>query len=205
MNEQQENKSPLLNEVGWSFGGIILGIVFVAIILFALNYFSIINLSSLYPQWFSNLPQRISPQPQTTLPQPTTEQPQPTQPIVTSANLESCDVKKEGNPLVEDVETLNIEGQEIVVGNFRGNINNVTLSEDKQTAQVEVVAPRGDQTHTFSLREQNGLVYDMTSGEDGTLADLAKGQVVTISFDCAQNAQKVKEFKLTRFTITGKL
>lgn len=121
-------------------------------------------------------------------------------PEVTRDNLESCSVKKEGNPLVNDVKAL---PDGTIVGNFRGNINKVELTDDRKFTSLEVVSPRGDQNHTFRVREEDGLVYDVTSGKNLKLTDLAPGQTVFMSFDCFP--QKSGQFKITRISITGRL
>lgn len=114
-------------------------------------------------------------------------------------NLETCDLKKEGNPLVSDVTKL---PDGTIVGNFVGNINKTESFVDGRLS-LEVVAPRGDQTYTFTVREEEGLVFDLKEGKDLSLSDLAPGNTITMSFNCFP--EKNNQFKITRITVTGKL
>lgn len=114
-------------------------------------------------------------------------------------NLETCDVKKEGNPLVSDVTKL---PDGTIVGNFAGNINKTESFLDGRLS-FEVIAPKGDQTYTFTVREEEGLVFDLKEGKDLKLTDLAPGNTVTMSFNCFP--EKNNQFKITRITVTGKL
>lgn len=121
--------------------------------------------------------------------------------IVPDKDLETCTVKIQGNPLVADVRTL---PSGTIVGNYRGNINKIEGSSDGGKVNVEVVSPKGEQTHTFTVKEEDGLVYDATARKDLTLADLASGQSVTISFDCVEK-DGIRNFRITRIAVTGRL
>ena len=119
------------------------------------------------------------------------------------ANLESCDFKKEDNPLVNDLKTLTISNKKVIVGTFRGNINSYALNSDKVSAKIDLISPKGEQSHTFSIKDEKGLVYDAVSQKDLTVADLKPGLTVEISFNCFPENNNI--FKLTRINITGGL
>lgn len=89
----------------------------------------------------------------------------------------------------------------MTVGTFFGNINNLTYDSGKQIATLELISPKGDQQHTFNLKEEPGLVHDAIALQDLTLADLKVGQTVVISFNCDTATEK---FRITRVAITGK-
>lgn len=121
----------------------------------------------------------------------------------TKANLETCGIKKEGNPLVDgEITTLKIQDSDMIVGTFRGNING--LEEVSGTTNLELIAPAGDQTYTFKLKEEEGLVYDAIELQDLTLKDLNRGMTVVLSFNCNIVGGK-DNFRITRVAITGKL
>lgn len=132
---------------------------------------------------------------------------QPTSSPVASAtggtNLESCDVTKEGNPLVDgNIQTITLPSGKVLVGTFRGNINNLTFNSSRSSVDLELISPKGDQNHVFSLSEEKGLVHDAIDLKDLTLADLKKGETVVMSFNCYFN--QGKKFKITRIEVTGK-
>lgn len=137
-------------------------------------------------------------------PFPTPSSPPPTSfptPIPGSLNLESCDIKKEGNPLLTAApEKLSLGSSEVIAGTFRGNINKIIVVtvEPSQTYALELISPQGDQIHTFILQEEKGLVYDSVNLKDLTLKDITLGQTVVISFNCFLED---KRFKITRVAI----
>lgn len=118
--------------------------------------------------------------------------------IVSDKDLETCAVKMEGNPLVADVRSL---PNGTIVGNYRGTINKIETTDGG--AAIEVVSPRGDQTHTFAVKEEDGLVYDAMTRTDLTLAGLEAGNSVVISFNCLPDKNNL--FKLTRIAVVGRL
>lgn len=213
---QEPKKNALLEKVEFGVGGILLGVGTFLLMLFVLNYFNIVSLSQVFPNQLDWLPHRPAAQgvPSGTLPtsqgealqsqsaSPTPIQsgPTPTPPLV--ANLETCNVTKEGNPLVVDVQTL---PNGTIVGDFRGNINKTTFNSQRTEASIELISQKGEQTHTFNLKDEEGLVYDVTLGKDLKLSDLSAGQTVTMSFNCFKDQSQEKQFKITRISITGKL
>ncbi|MBI4078781.1 MAG: hypothetical protein HY429_00565 [Candidatus Levybacteria bacterium] len=185
---------------GWGIVGILLGLSFFAIMFIILNYFGILSLSRLYPNLLGWLPQQSrslysTRQETATIPTPNVSF-QPT----SIPSLESCSIKEEGNPLVQDVQILK-DGT--IFGTFRGNIQTYTLNQSSSSATMEVISPRGDQTHTFTIKEEPGLVYDAIAQKDLTLSNLRRGLTVVISFNCFPN--KGNLFRLTRIAVTGKL
>ena len=57
--QSNKGKSALLEEVEFGFGGIILGLIAFLLLLFTLNYFNILSLSTLFPEQLGFLPHRI--------------------------------------------------------------------------------------------------------------------------------------------------
>lgn len=227
-NQKEEpKKNPLLEGIEFGVGGALIGITTFLLMLFVLNYFNIVSLSLVFPKYFAFLPHRASPNPPAggeggqplqgvTLNNPEqsrraspTPTPSPTPSFTYASGLESCSVKKEGNPLVDYLTTvktgtLSATPQTIIVGTFRGNINKFTYDAGEKTATLELIAPKGDQQHTFNLKEESGLVHDATTITNLTLADLKVGQTVVISFNCYPDQPKEKQFKITRVAVTGK-
>lgn len=202
-----EQKPSIFQELEFGVGGVLLGVGTFLLMLFVLNYFNIVSLSLVFPNQLGWLPHRASPklgeggpasQNFTQRDVPPGTSPTPTPPLV--SNLETCDVKKEGNPLVNDVKT--IEGS--IIGSFRGNINAFEYNLQDQSASLELISPRGDQKHTFNLIEEEKLVYDAIELKDLALSDLKRGQTVAISFNCFPDQPKDKQFRITRVAITGK-
>ena len=127
-------------------------------------------------------------------------------PTPLQGNLESCDVKKEGNPLLEtDPKTLNVNGEKVIVGTFKGNVNQINLDKIDKTATVsasiELVSPTGDQVYTFKVKEEKGLVYDAVNLKDLTLTGLKKGQTVVLSFNCFTRFNNL--FRITIVAVTS--
>jgi len=114
-------------------------------------------------------------------------------------SLESCSIKKEGNPLVEDVKKAD---EKTIIGTFRGNITKVTVHLDN-TASIDLYSIRGGQGHTFRVKEEKGLVYDAVNLKDLTLTDLKKGNTVTMSFNCFPAQRDL--FRITRISVTGRM
>lgn len=196
-NAQQ--KASFLKNLWFGSGGVLLGLLFLVLIIVILNYFNIISLSKINPDLFGFLPHR----PIVTSPTPTGNfTPVPTKPLV---NLESCDVTKEGNALVSKVETIPLNGKNIIFGDFRGNINKVTFDEAKKSAKVEVISSKGEQEYTFTVNEEKDFVHDLADDKNKPLSILAQGQVVTMSFNCFPEKPKNEQFKITRITITSRL
>lgn len=133
--------------------------------------------------------------------------PLPTTQPAGTFSLEKCSVTKEGSPLVDYLKTLPVGTesveQNMTVGSLRGNINKLTYDAKAQTAIVELISPKGEQTHTLNLKEEPSLVHDATTVKDMTLADLKVGQTAVVSFNCLPDNQD-KQFRVTRVAITGK-
>lgn len=123
----------------------------------------------------------------------------PTNQTDTTADLENCQVSKPGNPLVDNLTKLS-DGT--VVGTFRGNINNVSIAS--KSAKIELVSPKADQIHTFTVKQERGLVFDAVNLKELALTDLKRGQTLVISFNCFPKNSPDKQFKITRIAITSK-
>jgi len=95
------------------------------------------------------------------LKKPATVTPSPTSRALSlEEQINNCSITKEGNPLVNDVQVFKTGEKEAMVGTFRANINKVYPDSTKLSPSIELVSPRGDQTHTFRVTEEKGLVYD---------------------------------------------
>jgi hypothetical protein len=117
----------------------------------------------------------------------------------THDELQNCEVTKDGNPIVEHVQKI----QDFIVGSYRGNINEYSYSPSNNTASLLLISPKGDQTQLFSLKGEKGLVFDAITMKEISLADLKRGQTVSISFNCFPKENN--EFKITRINLTGKI
>lgn len=132
-----------------------------------------------------------------------TSSPAPSLPPVSSTlSFTGCEIEKQGNPLVEDVRVLDIEGENVVVGTMRGNINQISFGEDQKSAKIELISPKAEQTYTFTAEEETGLVYDGIELKDLNLLDLKQGMTVVASFNCF--SEQDNKFLITRITVTGK-
>ena len=193
---QSENQVPRkesrAEEVKFGSLGLFSGIVIVIALFFILNYFNILSLSKVFPRIFGFLPHEPFAQKIINYSPAKLEKP--------SANtLESCSVKKEGNPLITDLRT---EGNSII-GTYRGIINKITFNNPAKTsASIELVSLKGDQTHLFKVDDENGLVYDYTQGKDASLGNLKKGMSIAMTFNCFP--QKDNLFKYSRIVVISK-
>lgn len=166
-------------------------------VIFWLNYFNFLSIPFL-PSKKSQTAQKPRKAVQTqTTPTQTAEQP--------SKNLETCSITKEGNPLVDgEIRKLKDKNGEIVVSTFRGNINKYNYDATKSSSSLELISPKGDQSYTFVLKEEKGLVYDAIDLKDLTLKDLKIGQTVVLSFNCFTYKPENEQFRITRVAVTGK-
>lgn len=123
----------------------------------------------------------------------------PTSQTITSADLENCQVKKQSNPLVDNLMELS-DGT--VIGTFRGNINNINTAS--KYAQIELVSPKADQIHTFNVKPEKGLVNDAVNLKEIALNDLKQGQTLVISFNCFPKNNPGNKFKITKIDLTSK-
>lgn len=128
-----------------------------------------------------------------TLPSPSTQ-------VVTRVDLESCDLKAEGNPLVYG-EIIRIkEGQrDDLVGAFRGNVNQVELT--KQGALLELLSPQADQKYTFSITSEKNLIMNNATQKEMQLSELKPGMTLVMSFNCFKNQNN--KFKIVRILVMG--
>lgn len=116
-------------------------------------------------------------------------------------SLERCDIKKATNPLLEvEAQVINSNKGEELVGSFKGNIQDISLSADNLSALIEVSSLLGAQRHTFNIKAEGGLsVFNITKKKDLTIVDLKKGQTISLTFSCPK-AQK-DLFKITKITV----
>ena len=116
--------------------------------------------------------------------------------------ISSCKITKEGNSLVDDVQTINTGKASVLVGTFRANVNKITPDSTNSSPLIELISPRGDQTHSFRVTEEKGLVYDSINLKDLTLKDLKPGKTVTVSFNCFPDRGNL--FKISRISVLSK-
>jgi|SRR3989338_1103934 len=103
-------------------------------------------------------------------------------------NLESCNVKKIGNPLL------------LSPGNYKGIIQSINLNSNNNSTDIKLTSANGVQTHTFSIKTENGLVvFNPKTKEDLLLTDLKTGQNVTLTANCGQNQDNL--FKIITIAI----
>ncbi|MCL5970211.1 MAG: hypothetical protein M1450_01780 [Patescibacteria group bacterium] len=172
---------------------ILLSFIVILISLFGLfHYLNILRLDYAFPS-LSFIP-HLSEEKLKTTPVPR----QNISPTPVISYLETCSVKKEGNPLVEDVKKVD---DKTIIGTFRGNITKITVHLDS-TADIDLYSIRGGQGHTFKVKEEKGLVYNAVNLKDLTLLDLNKGNTVTMSFNCFPTKGL---FKITRISVTGRM
>ncbi len=114
-------------------------------------------------------------------------------------NLENCFIQKEGNPLVLNVQ----QDPEMIYGEISGNLNNISF-DSETSAQLQMVSFQADQMHTYTLKYQEGLVYDGSELKNVPLKSLQKGQVLTISFNCFPKLPEDKQFRIARVVISQK-
>lgn len=115
-------------------------------------------------------------------------------------SLDTCAIKKEGNPLVSDVTT--IPGKKFIVGTFLGNIDKVDYNTQTQTAEIKLMSPKGDQDHTFTVKAEKGLITDAKTRGELQLSDLARGQTATLSFNC--DLEKESKNRIVNILISNK-
>lgn len=102
--------------------------------------------------------------------------------------LENCQVKKEGNPLVESP------------GNFKGVIQTISFNSSNTEADIQLTSAVGKQTHIFKVKAENGLaVFNPKTKKDLLLTDLRSGQTVTLTSSCAQNQDSL--FKIITIAV----
>lgn len=96
--------------------------------------------------------------------------------------ITSCtDIKLAGNALFNRVMPLG----DMVFATMRGNINQFSLSSGlTSSASIQLISPKAEQVYNFSVKEENGLVYDGIHLKDLHLSDLKRGQTVEISINC---------------------
>lgn len=115
------------------------------------------------------------------------------------SDLESCDVKKEGNPLVEDYQKFTANGRRVIIGTYRGNINQINTDPFR----FQLISPKADQVYNFTtLKDEKGLIFDDTTQKELKLADLELGNSIVMSFNCFPGSKSV--FKITKIEITAK-
>ncbi|KKQ65530.1 MAG: hypothetical protein US86_C0010G0001 [Candidatus Daviesbacteria bacterium GW2011_GWA2_38_24] len=138
------------------------------------------------------------------LKKPATVTPSPTSRALSlEEQINNCSITKEGNPLVNDVQVFKTGEKEAMVGTFRANINKVYPDSTKLSPSIELVSPRGDQTHTFRVTEEKGLVYDAVNQKDLKLTDLKPGLTVAASFNCFPDQNNL--FKITQISVTSEI
>lgn len=115
-------------------------------------------------------------------------------------DLESCSLKAEGNPLVDgEIVRIKEGGRDDLVGAFRGNVNNVELTDSG--ALVELLSPRADQKYTFSITAEKNLIINNGTQKEMQLSELKPGMTLLMSFNCYKNQNN--KFKIVRILVMG--
>jgi hypothetical protein len=194
----EEQKENFLNDSLSTFFGIVLGLVVIFSILGVLNYFSILNISGSIPL-LSFLPhESIS----TTQSQNTTQNYSPISIAPTqkaydpqsSADLQSCKARQQGNPLMQSVNTVN----NIIVGQYEGKISGLNLSANKASASLLLVSLDGRQHEQFTV-PSTATIYTLKPPGLSLLTHLQNNQKVVITFNCFTDQNNL--FKITQVGI----
>lgn len=196
---EEEQKVNILTESVFTIFGIVLGIVVLCCLFIILNYFNILNLSQKIP-FLSFLPQKkvntISKELQNNQNYSTATIP-PTQslyPPQSSADLQSCKARQQGNSLVVSVNTVN----NVIVGQYKGKITAFTLSNDKTSASLTLVSLDGRQQEQFTIPSQ-ASIYTIHPPGPSIITHLKNGQTVDMTFNCFTDQNNL--FKITQVGI----
>jgi len=165
-----------------SLKGALLGILVILLIFFTLGYFHIIDFSVFLP--IPVTPKTISQQKQSV--QQQVIEPSPTQaqaviPVV------DCTSDPKTNPLLHDMQDITLtDGAKQRVGSIFANVQHITSNLATKQSTLQLVSPKGDQTQSFAITDQQDLV----SGPANAIVPLSSipvGHTVSISFMCFQN------------------
>lgn len=148
---------------------LILVIVLISLI-WTLDHFGIINLSRYFFPPVSRLPAKSQ------INQPTA--------------LDTCNVKKEGNPLVTSL----AENNNIISGTFTGRITAVAQSGSRNSVIISLISEKGNQRYTFNILKQPGLFYDSNKARSVEAQSLAAGQKIMITFNCLPKGGNLFKF-----------
>ncbi len=151
-------------------------LVLLVVALLGLNYFRVIDLKISY------LPQKSTPATSQT----------PLLPF----SLDTCLVKKEGNPLVESISAQPTG----TMGVITGKVENVVAEPVRGSSIISLVSLDGVQKYDFNILPYPGLaVIDQTNKKDTTLANIQTGQKVSLYFECSSSDNL---FKFTRVSVS---
>lgn len=121
-------------------------------------------------------------------------------PSLARVNLESCSLKAEGNPLVDgEIVRIKEGGRDDLVGAFRGNVNNVELTDTG--ALVELLSPKADQKYTFLITGEKNLIINNATQKEMQLSELKPGMTLLMSFNCYKKQNN--KFKIVRILVMG--
>lgn len=150
-------------------------ILVIILALTGLNYFGIIDLSKYLPF----LPKRSQPQ---------------TVELIHPFSLDSCLIKKEGNPLVLEI-SANDFGS---IGKIQGVVDKISTEPIREATIISLSSLDKKQQYNFSLFEQPNLIVDLSTNKVASLSALKQNQTLTLSFSCSKESNL---FKFTRVTI----
>ncbi len=137
----------------------------------------------------------------TTNPKPTLSTPTPRasdKPKSQMLTFQGCDIKKEGNPLVDGV----YPGKDLIYGTFYGNIDKVN-KESSSSATLLLLSPKGDQSYSLNVKDEPNLVFDATTLKNVSFSTLKPGLTVSVTFNCYP--QKNNLLKIASIAIRGDL
>lgn len=167
---KEKGKTNIFADVLFSIAGCCVSLGIIIIILLILSYFNILQLP-----YTSFLPHQIA----------KSQQNSPT-----SAPLEKCSLKKEGNPLIGSIA---IQGT-TVLGYFEGRVTNIVY--DKLQQPTSMTLQKENQSHVFNVSEERIIMTRLNSDRIKISPDIALGNTVRVFFNCIpQEGEK--------FTVTG--
>src|SRR3989344_3639688 len=144
---------------------IILGLLLIAVGMIVLNYYHIINLPFLQR---TALPSNI---------------------VVNPHALDTCDLTKEGNALVDE---FSIQAG-IIRGSFKGNISELTRDEVRQSIILKLKSLDLTQEYKFNVIESPTLIINTLTNKIASSSALKVNQLIRLEFVC-NNETKLLEY-----------
>lgn len=108
-------------------------------------------------------------------------------PSQSPSQLESCAVRKEGNPLVQNVTVID----DVVVGQFEGMVTSMIPSSGSAT--ITIASFTGNQLHTLTI-PKTIPVYDVKATAPLPFDSIQTGKTVLVTFNCFEKKQNKYEF-----------
>jgi len=133
-------------------------------------------------------------------PTPQTPSITPTKSI--TQKLNNCSVKLGEDPMLIEMS----QSGDIITGSLAGNLNSLVLN-GKDSATIHLDSFRLEESYDFTVLNQDGMMLDQTKlppNNKATMADLKKGQVLKVYFNCFPKQPDGKKFRLARVDIIQK-